>query len=169
MIGSNFALVATLNETILVKTPDWFYVPQVQPVAPGTIRRSYTPYLEGEPVAIVMEFLSVDDCGELSLRSTPPYGKLYFYEQILQVPTYVTYDPYDLALQVRTLENGRYILQDADANGRYWIPELHYFWGFGPVNGCVRTATGSAGGIRRGRCCSGVLSRLNGKANARTC
>ncbi len=129
LIGSNFALVATLNKTTVVKAPDWFYVPQVQPVAPGTIRRSYTPYLEGAPVAIVMEFLSAEDCGELSLRSTPPYGKLYFYEQILQVPTYVTYDPYDLELQVRTLENGRYVLQNADANNRYWIPELQLFLG----------------------------------------
>ncbi|MEL6814653.1 MAG: Uma2 family endonuclease [Cyanobacteria bacterium J06598_3] len=124
LMGSNFALVATLNKRTVVKAPDWFYTAHVYPVPEDTIRRSYTPNLEGEPVAIVMEFLSADDCGELSIRPTPPYGKLYFYEQILQVPTYVTYDPYDPGVQVRHLEGGRYVLQEADANGRFYIPAL---------------------------------------------
>ncbi len=124
LTGSNFALVATLNGRTVVKAPDWFYVPHVSPVAEDVIRRSYTQHREGEPVAIVMEFLSAEDCGELSLRDTPPYGKLYFYEQILKVPTYVTYDPYGPTLQVRRLEEGRYVLQTADPDGRFDIPEL---------------------------------------------
>ena len=124
LIGSNFALVATLNKTTVVKAPDWFYVPHVHAIDPDTIRRSYTPCLEGDPVAVVMEFLSAEDNGELSMRSTPPYGKLYFYEQILKVPTYVTYDPYGPTLQVRTLEAERYVLQQPDVNGRFWIAEL---------------------------------------------
>lgn len=80
LIGSNFGLVATVNKKVVVKAPDWFYVPHVQPVPEGVIRRSYTPHLEGGAVAVVMEFLSQEDGGELSVRSTPPYGKLYFYE-----------------------------------------------------------------------------------------
>jgi Uma2 family endonuclease len=129
LIASNFGLVASVNRKIVVKAPDWLYVPQVQPVAPGVVRRSYTPHLEGEPVAVVMEFLSVEEQGELSLRSTPPYGKLYFYEQILRVPTYVTYDPYEMALDVRCLQNDGYQLQVADENGRFWIPELELWLG----------------------------------------
>ncbi|MEA5581360.1 Uma2 family endonuclease [Nodularia harveyana UHCC-0300] len=129
LIGSNFGLVATVNKKIVVKAPDWFYVPQVQPVAAGVIRRSYTPNLEGAPVSLVMEFLSDTENGELSIRSTPPYGKLYFYEHILKVPTYVTYDPYEVILEVRYLQNGQYSLLAADANGRYWIPELELFFG----------------------------------------
>ncbi|MGC8714422.1 MAG: Uma2 family endonuclease [Leptodesmis sp.] len=129
LIGSNFGLVATVNKKIVVKAPDWFYVPQVHPVADDTIRRSYTPYLEGDPVAVVMEFLSQEEGGELSVRSTPPYGKLYFYEQILQVPTYVTYDPYEPSLEVRCLQNQCYTLQAADAEGRVWIPELELWLG----------------------------------------
>jgi Uma2 family endonuclease len=132
LIGSNFALVATINKKILVKAPDWFYVPEVQPVASDIVRRSYTPNLEGKPVAIVMEFLSETEGGELSLRSTPPYGKLYFYEQILQVPTYITYDPYEPSLEVRYLQNGQYITQLPDANGKFWIPELELFLGIWP-------------------------------------
>lgn len=129
LIGSNFGLVATVNKKIIVKAPDWLYVPQVQSLEPGVIRRSYTPNLEGDPVAVVMEFLSETECGELSVRSTPPFGKLYFYEQILKVPTYVTYDPYEPSLEVRCLQNGQYQLMQAMENGRYWIPELELFLG----------------------------------------
>ncbi len=63
------------------------------------------------------------------MRSTPPYGKLYFYEQILQVPTYVTYDPYEPSLEVRCLQNRRYARQEADEQRRVWIPELNLFLG----------------------------------------
>ncbi|MBW4454600.1 MAG: hypothetical protein KME55_18870 [Nostoc indistinguendum CM1-VF10] len=45
----------------------------------NVVRRSYTPNLEGAAVAVVMEFLSDTEGGELSVRSTPPYGKLYYY------------------------------------------------------------------------------------------
>jgi Uma2 family endonuclease len=124
LMGSNFGLVASLNTNTVVKAPDWFYVPQVHPVPEGVIRRSYTPYLEGDAIAIVMEFLSADDYGELSVRETPPYGKLYVYECVFQVPTYVVYDPYEPGIQVRHLENGHYVLQPADSSGRFWIPEL---------------------------------------------
>ncbi len=129
LIGSNFGLVATVDKITVVKAPDWFYVPRVHPVAAGEIRRSYTPHTEGDPVAVVMEFLSSEDNGELSVRSTPPYGKLYFYEKILKVPTYVTYDPYGPTLEVRQLENDRYVSQTPDENGRFWIPALQLFLG----------------------------------------
>ena len=76
-----------------------------------------------------MEFLSETDCGELSIRSTPPYGKLYFYEQILKVPTYVTYDPQEMSLEVRILTEGSYVVQEAEENSRWWIPELELFLG----------------------------------------
>ena len=129
LIGSNFGLVATVNKKIVVKAPDWFYVPQVQPVEEGVIRRSYTPNLQGKPIAVVMEFLSEKEYEELSVRSTPPYGKLYFYEQILKVPTYVTYDPYELSIEVRRLDNGKYKLESPNEKGHFWIPELELFLG----------------------------------------
>ncbi len=132
LIGSNFGLVATVNKKIVVKAPDWFYDPQVQPVEEGVIRRSYTPNLEGKPIAVVMEFLSETEYGELSVRSTPPYGKLYFYEQILKVPTYVTYDPYELSIEVRRLQDEEYKLELANEKGHFWIPELDLFLGIWP-------------------------------------
>ncbi len=129
LVVSNFALVATVNKKIVVKAPDWLYVPQVLPAPENTIRRSYTPHLEGAPVAVVMEFLSDEDGGELSLRATPPYGKLYFYERILQVPTYVTYDPYADVLDVRCLQGDRYVVQEPNPQQRFWIPELTLWLG----------------------------------------
>jgi Uma2 family endonuclease len=129
LIVSNFALVTTVNKKTIVKAPDWLYVPQVHPIVQDVIRRSYTPHLEGSPVAVVMEFLSDEEGGELSVRSTLPYGKLYFYEQILQVPTYVTYDPYESRLEVRCLKDGHYCLQAPDDQGHIYIPELNLFIG----------------------------------------
>ncbi|HBL11208.1 MAG TPA: hypothetical protein DD379_07340 [Cyanobacteria bacterium UBA11162] len=129
LIASNFGLVATIKKKTVVKAPDWLYVPRVSPVAEGVVRRSYTPNLEGDPVAVVMEFLSETDTGEYSLRPTYPYGKFYFYEQILLVPTYVIFDPYEPALEVRRLQDGKYVLQEPSPEGRYWIPELELFLG----------------------------------------
>jgi Uma2 family endonuclease len=129
LIASNFGLVATVDQKTVVKAPDWFYVPQVLAISPETIRRSYTPSLEGDPVAIVMEFLSETDAGEYSIRPTYPYGKFYFFEQILKVPTYVIFDPLSLTLEVRRLQAGEYVLQAPSPAGRYWIPELNLFLG----------------------------------------
>ncbi|MEY3329047.1 MAG: hypothetical protein RLZZ115_1930, partial [Cyanobacteriota bacterium] len=129
LIASNLGLVATVNKNTVVKAPDWFYVPQVHPLPEGLIRRSYSPNIDGANVVIVMEFLSEADGGELSIRSTPPYGKFHFYEQILQVPTYVTYDPYDRSLEVRYLQDGRYVLHPANDQGRVWIPQLELYLG----------------------------------------
>lgn len=129
LIASNFGIVAVVNQKTVVKAPDWLYVPQVLPVADGVIRRSYTPNLEGDPVAVAIEFLSETDTGEYSIRPTLPYGKLYFYEQILQIPTYVIFDPFGLTLEVRRFQSGQYTLQEPSPEGRFWIPELELFLG----------------------------------------
>lgn len=129
LLASNFALVANVNQKIVVKAPDWLFVPRVLPIAQNLVRRSYTPTLEGEPVAIVMEFLSETDGGEYSVRSTPPYGKLYFYEHILKVPTYVIFDPQNLLLDIRQLQDGQYVGQTPNPQGQYWIPEVRLFLG----------------------------------------
>ncbi|MBU6229184.1 MAG: Uma2 family endonuclease [Cyanobacteria bacterium REEB459] len=140
LMGTNFALVATVNGKTIVKAPDWFYIPFAHPIDAQVIRRSYTPYLQGDGVAVVMEFLSETEGGELSVRSTVPYGKLYFYEQILQVPVYVTFDPYVPSLEVRCLDQGRYQLQTSDAHGRFWLPPLDL--GLGIWSGTYQQLTG---------------------------
>ena len=129
LIGSNFGLCANVNGRIIVKAPDWVYVPSVFPVPLGVIRRSYTPHTEGEVPAVVMEFLSETEQGEYSINPHYPYGKLYFYEQILQVPTYVIFEPVAGILEVRLLDSGRYVLQQPDSNGRYWLESMNLFLG----------------------------------------
>jgi Uma2 family endonuclease len=129
LIASNFGLVATVNQKVIVKAPDWLWVPRVQPVGAGIVRRSYTPRLEGDPVAIVMEFLSDTETGEYSSRPTHPYDKLFFYEQILQAQTYAIFDPAAVLLEVRRLKDGQYRLQTPNDAGRYWITELNLWLG----------------------------------------
>ncbi len=129
LIGSNFGICATVNGKIVVKAPDWVYVPSVLPVPVGVIRRSYTPHTEGEVPAVVMEFLSDTEQGEYSSKSTYPYGKWYFYERILQVPIYVIFEPKEGTLEVHSLSSGRYEVQEPDANQRYWIESMGLFLG----------------------------------------
>lgn len=99
------------------------------PVAPGVIRRSYTPHAEGDVPAMVMEFLSNTEQGEYSAKSTYPYGKWYFYERILQVPIYAVFDPNEGTLEVHDLVSGRYELRQPDTNGRYFIASIGLFLG----------------------------------------
>lgn len=124
LIASNMALVVKINQKTIVKAPDWFYVAKVNPLG-NVIRRSYSPHIDGEVPAIAMEFLSEEDTSEYSMRPTPSYGKMYFYEQILQIPIYVIFDAEDGRLEIRTLDSsGRYEIQALDRNGRFLIESL---------------------------------------------
>lgn len=125
LMGSNFGLCALVEGEVVVKAPDWFYIPSVLPVELEVIRRSYTPHLEGDIPALVMEFLSDTGKEEHSTKSTFPYGKWYFYERILKVPIYVIFDPYEDILEVHYLKSGKYELQQPDENGRYWIDSMN--------------------------------------------
>ncbi len=129
LIASNLGIAATINQKTVVKAPDWLYVPRVLPLPENLIRRSYTPNSEGAPVAVVMEFLSETDNGEYSIRPTFSYGKYYFYEQILKIPTYIIFNPYEQILEVRRLQNDQYVLQQPNETGYFWIPELELFLG----------------------------------------
>ena len=128
LIASNFGLCATVNERLVIKAPDWLYVAEVN--EPGRQeRKAYTPNLEGEVPAVVMEFLSDQDGSEYSLKRTFPPGKWFFYERILQVPTYVIFDPSGGLLEVYRLRDGRYELEQPDAEGRHWLEGLGLFLG----------------------------------------
>jgi len=41
----------------------------------------------------------------------------------------VTYDPYDVSIEMRRLEDGKYKLESANEKGHFWIPELELFLG----------------------------------------
>lgn len=66
---TNYAICATLNDRIVVKAPDWGFVPAIR-VPQAEVKRSYTPQLQGDMPAIVMEFLSDTEGGEYSNKPT---------------------------------------------------------------------------------------------------
>ncbi|MEB3277974.1 MAG: Uma2 family endonuclease [Lyngbya sp.] len=131
LVGTHFGICATMDGKLVIKAPDWFFVRSALPTnPPQQTRRSYTPNLEGEVPAIVMEFLSDTEGGEYSIKSKYPPGKWYYYEQILQVPIYVIFEPNAGWLEVYQLDPSRgYQLQQPDENGRYWIENIGLFLG----------------------------------------
>jgi Uma2 family endonuclease len=133
LIASNFGLCANVNDKTIVKAPDWVYIASVYSAHPGEIRRSYTPYAEGDNPAIVMEFISATEGTEYSINPHYPYGKWYFYEQILKVPVYIIFHPKTAALEVYRLVDGKYQIQKPDPNQLqnqlFWIENLGLFLG----------------------------------------
>lgn len=131
LVSTNFGICATVDGKLIIKAPDWFYVRSILPTTPpNKNRHSYTPNLEGEIPAIVMEFLSETEGGEYSIKSKYPPGKWFYYEQILKVPIYAIFEPDAGWVEVYQLDlSGRYQLQQPDANNRYSIPGIGLFLG----------------------------------------
>ncbi|MGI0487168.1 Uma2 family endonuclease [Pantanalinema rosaneae CENA516] len=127
LIASNFGLCATVNQELVIKAPDWVYVSRV--LEPGKERKSYTPHLEGDIPTVVMEFLSETEGGEYSVKRTPPLGKWFFYEQVLNVPVYIIFEPATGLLEVYRFTAGRYELEQPNYDGRHWLAEMQLFLG----------------------------------------
>lgn len=126
---TNYGICATMNQKIVVKAPDWAYIPSIR-VPREEVKRSYTPQLQGNIPAIVMEFLSDTEGGEYSSKPTYPPGKWFFYERVLEVPNYVIFEPDSGELEVYQLDDSRrYELRNPDANNRYWIVQMRLFLG----------------------------------------
>lgn len=130
LIAPNMGICATVDSKLVIKAPDWFYARNVQALPSQEIRRSYTPNLEGEIPAIVMEFLSATPSDEYSIKPSYPPGKWFFYEQVLRVPIYAIFEPAAGVLEVYQLDSGgRYQAQQPDLNGRYWVAGVGLFLG----------------------------------------
>lgn len=126
---TNYGICATINGKIVVKATDWAYIPKIT-VERSEVVRSYTPQLQGEIPALVLEFLSDTPGGEYSIKETYPPGKFYFYEQVLKVPNYGIFEPENGALELyRFGDNERYKLELANEQNRFWIPEMQLFLG----------------------------------------
>lgn len=129
LIATNYGVCATMGGKIVVKAPDWMYVPRIW-VSQQEVRRSYTPQLQGEMPALVIEFLSETEGSEYSIKPTYPPGKWFFYEQVLRVPQYAIFEPQQGVLEVYQLnESGRYDLQQPTAGDRYKIEALNLYLG----------------------------------------
>ncbi len=125
---TNYGICVNLNGQVVIKAPDWGYVSAIS-VSRAEVKRSYTPKLQGEIPVILMEFLSDTEGTEYSNKRTPPLGKWFFYEQILQVPNYAIFEPDSGELEVYRLENGKYHLQTPNSEQRFWIAEMNLFLG----------------------------------------
>lgn len=126
---TNYGICATVNKKMLVKAPDWAYVPNIT-VPRDEVKRSYTPKLQGDIPIIVMEFVSDTEGNEYSSKQTYPPGKWYFYERILEVPNYAIFEPDSGELELYQLDaSKRYQVQNPDANNRYWIAQMGLFLG----------------------------------------
>ncbi|BAZ01635.1 hypothetical protein NIES37_56390 [Tolypothrix tenuis PCC 7101] len=125
---TNYGICATLNGKIVVKAPDWAYIPKIS-VNREDVTRSYTPQLQGDIPVIVIEFLSDTEGGEYSIKPTYPPGKWFFYECVLKVPNYAIFEPDSGDLEVYCLDNntGRYVVQNPNENQRYWIAQMNLY------------------------------------------
>jgi Putative restriction endonuclease len=124
LASTNYGICATINGQLAIKAPDWAYVPHIT-VPRSEIAMSYTPHLQGEPLALVIEFVSATDGGEYSTRSIEPLGKWFFYEQVLQVPYYAIFEPQSGDLEVYSLDaDQRYRPLLMDNYQHYWIPSM---------------------------------------------
>ena len=124
LVMTNYGLCATVNGKTVVKAPDWGYIPAIR-VAREDVIRSYTPQLQGDFPAIVMEFLSDTEGGEYSSKPTYPPGKWFFYEQVLKVPNYIIFEPESGLLEAYRLnDSGQYKLRSPDAQQRFWLDGL---------------------------------------------
>ena len=131
LTSTNYGICAKLDGKTVVKAPDWAWIPAIN-VSKESVERSYTPHLDGDPPVIVMEFLSHTPGGEYSVKSTYPPGKRFYYEQILQVPIYVIFEPKGGTIEVFLLEeNGVYSYYPCEPNedGLFWLEAVSLFLG----------------------------------------
>ncbi|MCC5637903.1 Uma2 family endonuclease [Nostoc sp. CHAB 5844] len=128
--STNYGICATLNGRMVIKAPDWSYIPKIS-VDREEIIRSYTPQLQGDIPVIVMEFISDTEGTEYSAKPTYPPGKWFFYERILKVPNYAIFEPDSGNLEIYCLDNNtdRYTIQTPNDNQHYWISEMNLYLG----------------------------------------
>jgi Uma2 family endonuclease len=104
------------------KSPDWFYVGNVEPTLDGEIRRSYVLWQEFIAPLIVIEFVSGN--GEEERDQTPYQGKFWVYEQAIRVPFYAIYEVRKSLVEVYHLVEGKYQLLSANQRGHYPIKPI---------------------------------------------
>lgn len=120
------------------EAPDWFYVPNVEPLLNGQYRRSYVLWKEIVAPLIAIEFVSgngeeerdrtppADDRGETiasNSKSQKP-GKFWVYEQAIRIPFYAIYEVQKAAVEVYHLVDGRYQLLESNERGHYPIAPM---------------------------------------------
>ena len=105
------------------KAPDWFYVPDVPPMAPGGVmRRSYVMWQEIVAPRLIIEYVSGDGTEERD--RTPLKGKFWIYERAIRAPYYAIHDPTTGVLETYELVGGEYERMKPNDRGHFAIPPL---------------------------------------------
>jgi Uma2 family endonuclease len=104
------------------KAPDWFYVPDVDPLIDGEYRRSYVLWNEPRVPPILVEFSSSN--GSVEHDATPPRGKFWVYEQMIGSRHYVIFNVDTEELEVFELVDGRYRPMSTNERERFPIEPL---------------------------------------------
>jgi Uma2 family endonuclease len=104
------------------EAPDWFYVPNVDPLVDGQMRRSYVMWYETIAPLIVLEFVSGD--GSEERDRTPVTGKFWVYEQGIRVPFYGIYEVRKAQVEMYHLVENAYELMMPNERGHFPIPQM---------------------------------------------
>jgi Uma2 family endonuclease len=104
------------------KAPDWFYVPDVDPLLDGQVRRSFVMWRELVAPLLVIEFGSGD--GSEERDRTPLTGKFWVYEHAIRPAFYAIYERDRRRVEVYHLVENRFELLPANERGHYPIPPL---------------------------------------------
>ncbi len=114
------------------KRPDWFAVVGTSRLYEGRdLRDSFVVWHEPALPFLIVELLSpgteAEDLGRRAApdtsRSEAPPTKWRVYEELLQIPYYVTYSRHSGELHLFRWSNGRYRAQSPE-DGRLWMPEI---------------------------------------------
>ena len=110
------------------RAPDWFYVPDVPPMAPGgEYRRSYVMWQEIQAPRLVIEFVSGNGAEERD--RTPGTGKFWIYERAIRAGFYAIIDSARDILEVYELRGGQYEAVQPNSQGLFPIPPMNVFLG----------------------------------------
>ena len=130
-VGSDLNLYYDSNQTRWYKRPDWFAVVGVSRLyKKEDLRLSYVVWDEGVSPLIVVELLSPgtenEDLGKTLITGNQggqPPTKWTVYEQILQIPYYLTFDRYTSQVQAYQLTERGYQPWEAQNQG-WWVEEV---------------------------------------------
>jgi Uma2 family endonuclease len=127
-IASDLNLYYDLDHLNWYKRPDWFVVIDGTRLYQNReFRQSYVLWDEGKSPLLVVELISegteAEDLGRNVRKLGSPPTKWQVYEQILQVPYYITFDERNSEFRKFKLQNGKYLELDR-TEIRFWIEEL---------------------------------------------
>jgi len=121
-IGQDTGIYYRLTDPPLkgCKSPDWCYIPGVDPVPPDyPYRRSYVMWHETVAPLVLIEYVSDDSRSEWD--QTPKEGKFWVYETVFRAQYYAIHDHATGKLEVFQRINNRFELMKPNERGRYPI------------------------------------------------